>query len=215
MIGRWGFGAAVCLLACGVARGHEAELIIGRTAGNQLKIHFDAKLPVDMPVSVFPGFPGWAAFEQGFESTALDEPDEDFYQLDPMSDIEFVLVSQDEGIRISSDSGGGFVPVGGTFHFGQPFFDFHPIWNIFDGQQMDPNGGALALETAAFAAVNNGYVASNVSVFTPHPINASQEFLVVSPPMQAPEIDPASLASGLTLLLGGLAVAGGRRRILG
>jgi hypothetical protein len=86
------------------------------------------------------------------------------------------------------------------------------IWNIFDGQQADPNGGALALESAAFSAVNNGYVASNVSVFTPsvlnpNGINASQEFLVV----RAPEIDPASMASGLTLLLGGLAVARGRR----
>jgi hypothetical protein len=29
--------------------------------------------------------------------------------------------------------------------------------------------------------------------------------------LQAPEIDPASIASGLTLLLGGLAVIGGRR----
>jgi hypothetical protein len=85
------------------------------------------------------------------------------------------------------------------------------IWNIFDGQQIDPNGGALALESAAFSAVSNGYVATNVSVFTPRPINASQEFLVVSPPMQAPEIDPASIVSGLTLLLGGLAVIGGRR----
>jgi hypothetical protein len=85
------------------------------------------------------------------------------------------------------------------------------IWNIFDGQQTDPSGGALALESAAFSAVNNGYVATNVSVLTPTPINASQEFLVVSPPMQAPEIDPASIASGLTLLLGGLAVVGARR----
>jgi hypothetical protein len=85
------------------------------------------------------------------------------------------------------------------------------IWNIFDGQQTDPNGGALALESAAFSAVSNGYVASNVSAFTPTPVTASQEFLVISPPMRAPEIDPASAASGLTLLLGGLAVARGRR----
>jgi|ERR1700683_3179332 len=84
------------------------------------------------------------------------------------------------------------------------------IWNIFDNQQT-PSGGALALESAAFSAVNKGYVASNVSVFTPTPANLSQEFLVVSPPMPAPEIDPASAASGLTLLLGGLAVARGRR----
>jgi hypothetical protein len=85
------------------------------------------------------------------------------------------------------------------------------IWNVFDGQQTDPNGGALALESAAFSAVSSGYVATNVSVYTPRPINASQEFLVVSPPVRAPEIDPASIPSGLTLLLGGLAVVGGRR----
>jgi hypothetical protein len=84
------------------------------------------------------------------------------------------------------------------------------IWNIFDGQQTDPSGGALALESAAFSAVSNGYVASNVSVFTPSQV-ITQEFLVVSPPLRAPEIDPASAMSGLTLLLGGLAVARGRR----
>ena len=85
------------------------------------------------------------------------------------------------------------------------------IWNVLDGQQTDPNGGAAALEAAAFSAVNNGYVAANVNVYTPRPLNSSQEFLVVSPPMQAPEIDPASITSGLTLLLGGAAVARGRR----
>jgi len=84
------------------------------------------------------------------------------------------------------------------------------IWNILDGQQMDPSGGALMAESTAFSEVNGGYVASNVSVFTPIVSNQSQEFLVVSP-LRAPEIDPASAASGLTLLLGGLAVARGRR----
>jgi hypothetical protein len=85
------------------------------------------------------------------------------------------------------------------------------IWNVLDGQQSDPSGGAVALEAAAFSAVNSGYVATNVSVYTPRPLNSSQEFLVVSPPLQAPEIDPASIASGLTLLFGGVAVARGRR----
>jgi hypothetical protein len=88
------------------------------------------------------------------------------------------------------------------------------IWNIFDGQQTDPDGGAVALEKAAFAAVTpaggGGYVASNVSVFTPNPINASQEFLVIR---SAPEIDPASAASGLTLLLGGVLVLRARRKL--
>jgi hypothetical protein len=86
------------------------------------------------------------------------------------------------------------------------------IWNIFDGQQLDPNGsgGVSLLESAAFSAASSGYVASNVSVFTPSQV-ITQEFLVVSPPLRAPEIDPASAMSGLTLLLGGLAVARGRR----
>jgi hypothetical protein len=83
------------------------------------------------------------------------------------------------------------------------------IWDIFDGQKTDPNGGAVALEKAAFAAAAGGYVAGNVSVFTPNPINSSQEFLVVR---TAPEIDPTSAASGLTLLLGGALVLRARRR---
>ena len=84
------------------------------------------------------------------------------------------------------------------------------IWNIFDGQLTDPKGGAVSLEKSAFSAVAGGYVASNVRVFTPSPINASQEFLVATP-VSAPEIDPASTAAGLTLLLGGAAVVRSRR----
>jgi hypothetical protein len=84
------------------------------------------------------------------------------------------------------------------------------VWNIFDGQQTDPNGGAVSLETAAFSAVANGYLANNVSVFTPSPINASQEFLVVRP-SKAPEIDASSSVAALTLLLGTLTIAHRRR----
>ncbi|HMK87112.1 MAG TPA: hypothetical protein VK437_14220 [Steroidobacteraceae bacterium] len=82
------------------------------------------------------------------------------------------------------------------------------IWDIFDGQKTDPDGGALALESAAFSAASKDYVASNVSVFTPNPLNASQEFLVVN---AAPEIDPSRGASALTLLLGAALVLRARR----
>ncbi len=84
------------------------------------------------------------------------------------------------------------------------------IWNIFDGQQTDPNGGAMALEKAAFSAVSQGYVGNNVSVFTPTRWSASQEFLVVNA-VAAPEIDAGSAAGALTLLLGSLVVLQGRR----
>jgi hypothetical protein len=101
----------------------------------------------------------------------------------------------------------GLVPGGINNPISQVNYSF-AIWNIFDGRSTDPEGGALALEMAAFAAAAKGYVANNVDVYTPtgaNPlgVNQSQEFLVVH---AAPEIDPASATGGLTLLLGGLAV---------
>jgi hypothetical protein len=83
------------------------------------------------------------------------------------------------------------------------------IWDIFDNQTTNPSGGSTALEQAAFAAAASGYVASNVSVFTPNPKNASQEFLVVRP---APEIDATAATGALTLLFGGALVLGSRRK---
>jgi hypothetical protein len=87
------------------------------------------------------------------------------------------------------------------------------IWDIFDGQSTDPDGGAHALESAAFAAASSGtnsYVASDVSVFTPTAVNPTQEFLVVH---TAPEIDPTLATSGIALLLGGVLVLRGRRTL--
>lgn len=85
------------------------------------------------------------------------------------------------------------------------------IWDIFDGRSTDPSGGAAGMEKAAFDAVKGGYVGNNVSVYTPTTWTQSQEFLVVNR-ISAPEIDPTSAASGLTLLLGALAVVRGRTR---
>ncbi len=87
------------------------------------------------------------------------------------------------------------------------------IWDLFDGQSTDPDGGAAALEKAAFSAATGGYVANDVTAFTasPNP-RATQEFLVVRP---APEIDAATATGALTLLFGGVLVAGGRRKLRG
>jgi hypothetical protein len=64
------------------------------------------------------------------------------------------------------------------------------IWDITDGATTDPDGGAASLITTAFTNVTDGYVGSNVTVYTPSPrngpgYNASQEFLVVSTPEPA------------------------------
>ena len=75
------------------------------------------------------------------------------------------------------------------------------IWDIMDGQTADPDGGATGptgLIAQAFTAVQNGYVGSNVTVFTPAPKarvgdNVSQEFLVVNGPSIS-ALEPASAA---------------------
>ena len=60
------------------------------------------------------------------------------------------------------------------------------IWDIMDGSAA---GGAVLTDIEdAFAAVKGGYVANDIEVFTPDPLNVSQEFLV---PVSVPE--PATL----------------------
>jgi hypothetical protein len=62
------------------------------------------------------------------------------------------------------------------------------IWDIMDGQTTDPDGGAAGWIAQAFTeVVTDHYVGTDVTVYTPSPINkngpqVSQEFLVVSTP---------------------------------
>ena len=77
------------------------------------------------------------------------------------------------------------------------------IWDLFDGQSTNPAGGSTALEKAAFAAAADGYVANNVSVFTPDGVNSpnpkdvSQEFLVVQA-ARFPGPDPPTAGPGFS-----------------
>jgi hypothetical protein len=75
------------------------------------------------------------------------------------------------------------------------------IWDIMDGEASNPLGGTTTLITNAFAAVNSGYVASNVTVFTPSPnLGISQEFLVVSGPKVATPEPAGAAMIGFDLL---------------
>ena len=55
------------------------------------------------------------------------------------------------------------------------------IWDIMDGNTTDPDGSAISLITQAYDHVTHGYIGTDVTVYTPSPISASQEFLVVTP----------------------------------
>jgi len=68
------------------------------------------------------------------------------------------------------------------------------IWDIFDGASTNPDGGTMTDITNAFKAVKGGYVGTNVTVYTPNPFSASQEFLVVNgPAIQTAEPSAAGL----------------------
>jgi hypothetical protein len=92
------------------------------------------------------------------------------------------------------------------------------IWDLFDGQTT--SAGVTTLEQQALSAAAGGYVASNVTVYTPdgtsaqnpgpNPKDVSQEFLVVH---AAPEMDASAATSAITLLLGGALVVGARRKL--
>jgi len=92
------------------------------------------------------------------------------------------------------------------------------IWDIFDGTTPSLGSATWSDVDGAFGAVNSGYVGSNVEVYTPRPLDASQEFLVVDGP-NVPEPSTLALcAIGLCALTGfgarrarRLVVAGGTR----
>ena len=59
----------------------EEEILAGRNAAGQLRIEVGYAQPLALPVSVFPGIPGYATGELGFHSTIIDDPANDFFQL--------------------------------------------------------------------------------------------------------------------------------------
>src|SRR5208337_1419993 len=61
--------------------GAEDETDNGRSAAGQIKAEVRFVPPLGLPVSVFPGFPGYATGEVGFHSTLLDDPTNDFFQV--------------------------------------------------------------------------------------------------------------------------------------
>jgi hypothetical protein len=122
--------AAITAFATTAAPAHEIVLLVGRSAAGQIKIDADLHHPVPLPVSVFPGISGYAEGEPAFHATILDDPANDFFQLDPAANFQFVITAQDAGIGIYTPSGP--VPLNTPVTLGPSVFDFHPVWQIPD-----------------------------------------------------------------------------------
>jgi hypothetical protein len=107
---------------------HEIVLLVGRSAAGQIKIDADLDHPVPLPVSVFPGISGYAEGEPAFHATILDDPANDFFQLDPAANFQFVITAQDPGIGIYTLT--GLQPINTPATLGPSVFDYHPVWQI-------------------------------------------------------------------------------------
>ncbi|MSU57424.1 MAG: hypothetical protein EXS35_04465 [Pedosphaera sp.] len=142
----------------------EEEIMIGRSAGGQLKVQLDIAQPLPLEASVFPGISGYATGAVGIHSAVYDDPTNDFFQLSTAADFRFVLVAKDPGMEVWNDTGSGFMATNDMFFIGPAPFDTHPIWNIVNGTP----GNAYSL-TIKVRDVNGVYPESGPFVlsFTP------------------------------------------------
>ena len=149
---------------------HEEQvLLVGRTAAGELHVHMDFNQPVELPVSIFPGIPGYAFGELAFHSTILDEPAEDLFQLSTAADFRFVLLAKDAGMEVWNDTGSGYMATNDTFFIGPSPFDTHPIWNIVNGTPGNTYSLTLMLHD-----LNNVYADSDPFVLSFTPIQLEQ-----------------------------------------
>lgn len=109
-------------------------MVIGHNALGQLKVQIGFDQPLGLPVSVFPGWPGYATGEVGFHSAAFDQPTNDFYQLSSTSELRFILLAKAPGMEVLNDHGSAYMTVGESFFIGPPAFDTHPLWDLVRGQ---------------------------------------------------------------------------------
>jgi len=131
---------ALCLIALagrGVAVGDDGVTIGRHSPGpggaTALHAHVDLAQPVGLEPSVFPGFDGYATGAFGFSNTQINEPDEDLFMLALTADISAVLLEL--GGTLVVNDGLHVMAVGDAMHFGQPFFDYHTIFQL-------PTGGS-------------------------------------------------------------------------
>ncbi len=118
-------------------------IVIGHDSTGHLKVVLPGNSAAIVPLSQFPEAPGWAFGALGFESLFVDVPELDMYAPSGASDIEVVLTHFDPGCYVWGI--GAPLDVGETLHFGPPFFDYHPLWQIPDG----PGGGEFVLRFIA------------------------------------------------------------------
>ncbi len=137
-------GAA--LTTCGVAAAHE-EVMVGRSAANQLQMHSHDPMPFELPASVFPGIGGFASADIAFASLDADSPGEDLFMLPANVDIRCVLLALSPNMQVYN----GLTPmtVGQEMVFGAPTIHYLPIWNVTGGNPGDESFAVFQFRDAS------------------------------------------------------------------
>ncbi len=122
--------AVLAALASLAAAQAHPEFVVACDASSKLVVTFDAEKPYPLPASRLDGIEGYADAMPGFLSVFVVRKGENILPLDVKSDLEFVLVGADDGLRVLNDHGTGPMQIGEVFHLGNPPFDTHPVWHI-------------------------------------------------------------------------------------
>jgi hypothetical protein len=124
----------LALTAAPIQAQSHPEIVVGRDAKGRLVARVDASRAFPLGPSRLVSVPGYADAMPGLNSTFVAKPDQDFYELDAASDLEFVLLAADAGLAVWNDHGTGPMKVGESFSLGHPPFDSHPVWNVPKGE---------------------------------------------------------------------------------
>ncbi len=157
-------GAAFWSFAAYAGEDHEhgGDLVIGVSSGGQLAAEFDGD--ESFPLEFVDGLLRGCAFDEpGFTTLEHNEPDEDFFVLDPNAVIALEVVSIDIGFKAHTP---GFADIldsiGDQWLIGAPDFDEHLVWHIdADDPAFDPQ----AVFTIQFKLIDlgpTGYAESEV-----------------------------------------------------
>lgn len=157
----------------------EQEMLVGRNAAGALVVDSDFPQPVEVPVSIFPGIPGYATGLVAFHSTILDDPTNNLFQLSTAADFRFILLAKDPGLEVWNDTGTGYMATNESYFIGPSPFDSHPIWTIVDGTV----GTAYSL-TLKLRDLNGVYADSDPFVLSFTPLQLEQRLNIAQPDSQ-------------------------------
>jgi hypothetical protein len=154
---------SVIASCAGQALAHE-EVMVARTASNQLTMHTHDQMPFGLGASVIPGITGFASADIAFASLETDDPGEDIFTLPATVDVRAVLLSVSPNMRVYN--GLTQMQVGDEMTLGAPVIHYVPIWNITQG-----NPGEESFAVFQFRDASNQLTSSApfFITFTPVP----------------------------------------------